>query len=120
MKDDDKFVTRKGEVEYTPPGGDVEDLPDEDEDDRADEVEHAPAGSPEGGQFVGGGGGGGAGGGAGSLKEASLGQISVRLARLAKAGRGAGDPEYHAIVKELKGRKIKSFGALEKAIAAGK
>jgi len=105
-----------------------DDLPDED--DAADpstwhldEPEHAPAGTPDGGQFVGKGGGGeggSEGNGGGSLKQATLSQLSVRLARLAKANRGAGDPEYTAIVKELKGRKIKSFGALEKAIAAGK
>lgn len=118
------------------PGAREDDLLDEDDPAdpstyRSDEVVHLPAGSPEGGQFAPGGGGagaaGGGGGGAGgsgsassSLKEASLGQLAVRLTRLAKAGTGSGHPEYNAIAKELKSRGIKSFGALERAIAAGK
>jgi phage-related protein (TIGR01555 family) len=121
-----------------PIAGDHEELLDEDDPAdpstyRRDEAEHVPAGSPDGGQFAPGGGGaggaGGSGGGGGeasssSVKTASLGQLSTRLARLGRQNAGLArpdqHPEYQAVVKELKRRGIKSFGALEKAIASGK
>jgi phage-related protein (TIGR01555 family) len=80
---------------------------------QAVDTEHAPGGSPEGGQFV---------AGSSSLTSATTSQLAVRIASLGRreGGNLSVHPEYKAIVKELRTRGIKSFPALERAVAAGK